>query len=73
MTLNQRWQRIHHWCEVRGIKQLYAFFRGCDPSMEEHYLHIGMVNRGTRPVTDTDEPWIKSMEQTIDAVNNVKR
>jgi hypothetical protein len=68
-TLNSRWLAIDNWCRARGINQLYAFFRGCNPKLQDHYLAIGAVNRGTRPVMDTDEPWIEAMEAVIAKLN----
>jgi hypothetical protein len=68
-TLNSRWRAIDNWCRARAINQVYSFFRGCNPKLEEYYLHIAAVNRNTRPVTDTDEPWIAMMEAVIAKLN----
>lgn len=64
---------ILKWCDRRSIGQVYAFFRGCDLGLEAHEARIRLVIRTTpHTVTDTDEPWITSMEATIDALKNRK-
>lgn len=69
-TLHERVQAINRWCMERGIEQKYSFFRGCDPSIEQHYLRIRQVFSMGRSVMCNDEAWIESMEATMDALNN---
>lgn len=66
LTLNKRVQRITAWCDQRGINQVFAFFRGCDPSLNDQEARVRYVLRnGAHTATDTDEPWIESMERSM--------
>lgn len=73
-TLDQRWKAVLRWCDKRGIEQLYAFFAGCDPRIEDHYNRIRRAKYiPGAVVTDIDEAWIRSMEETMAAIDSVKR
>ena len=70
--MNTRLRKILKWCDERSISQVFSFFRGCDPSLEADVLRIYAVLRKPESVTDIDEPWIESMEATINALNSRK-
>lgn len=72
-TLSQRMSAILKWCDARQINQVFAFFKGCDVSIALYETRVRFVLRtSSSSVTDTDEPWIESMEATIAALNNRK-
>lgn len=64
-TLAQRWKAIDLWCYRRGVRQQFAFFKGCDPSIEKYYTRIRMVATSGKDPVEEDTPWIESMELTI--------
>ena len=71
-TMGERFKAIDRWCSKRGINQVFAFFYGCDSAIEDHERRIRYYLRskvGTRLV-EADEPWLASMERTINAINN---
>lgn len=71
-TMGERWRAIQRWCMRRGINQIYSYFEGSDMDLSKHERRIRFVNRsasGTRLV-EADEPWLASMERTINAINN---
>lgn len=71
--LAARMKAVLKWCDKRGIKQVYSFFYGCDNALSEYETRIRLVLRtSTHTVVDADEPWVESMELTINAVNNRK-
>lgn len=60
---------ILKWCKQRQIGQVYAFFRGCDTSIEPHEARIRLVIRTSHhTVTEADLPWMESMESIIDSL-----
>lgn len=72
-SLDKRWKAVRTWCTRRQISFIYAFFQGCDPKLEEYYNRIRyVIHSNSASVTDTDEPWLSSMELTIQAINNRK-
>lgn len=71
-TMGERFKAVDRWCNKRCINQMYAFFYGCDNAIAEHERRIRYYLRstaGTRLV-EADEPWLASMERTINAINN---
>jgi hypothetical protein len=71
--MNERLQYIIDWCYKRGVNQYLTFFKACSPDWtiyDEHYARIRYVMpKGARAASDTDEPWIKDMEDSIYAIN----
>lgn len=67
--MNQRLRKIIGWCDQRHISQQYAFFRGCDPTLEGDMARIYKVMRRPYEVTDIDEPWVARMEAIINKLN----
>lgn len=65
MTYAERFQRIHTWCLEYGISQPWAFFSRLDRSIEGDYLRWRRCWYSGGTVTDADERWLKSMEDTI--------
>lgn len=72
-TPARRMADIFKWCDARGIGQPYSFFRGCDNALDQYEARIRLVIRTRTPlISDTDLPWVESMELTIAALNNRK-
>ena len=70
-TLSDRLATVFTWCRKRSINQIYAFFYGCDNSLEEHEARMRYVLRKNEHiVTDTDLPWIESVELTMRLLDN---
>lgn len=70
MTNDKRLEEIYRWCDQRCINQIYGFFKGCDPSIAVHEARIRKVLRlNSGAASDTDTPWIASMERTIKKLN----
>ena len=67
--MNQRLRNILSWCDQRHISQQFAFFRGCDPSLEAEHARIARVLRRPDAVTDIDEMWVARMEVIINKLN----
>lgn len=61
---------VHQWCAERGINQVYAFFKGCDPSIAAHEARIRFVMRNPHApeLVDTDGLWLGSMKATMTAL-----
>lgn len=72
--LHERWATVQSWCLARGINQVYAFFKGCDPMIAAHETRIRYVLRNTHALElgEPDAMWITSMEATMHAINNRK-
>lgn len=72
-TPGQRLASVLKWCDARGIKQEYSFFRGCDNTIEQYEARIRLVLRtSAHAANENDEPWIASMEITKAAIDNRK-
>lgn len=70
MTYQQRYAAIHTWCLRNAIDRPWSFFSAVDKSIDDFYGRWHSVNYKGSVVTDTDEPWLASMERTIKALNN---
>ena len=73
-TMNERWKAVAKWYDKRGINQVYSFFVGCDPELRGHEQRIRFFlrNQGYTKLVESDEPWLSSMERTIEALNQRK-
>lgn len=69
MNTETRRRAIEKWCYTNGVRQVYAFFRPFDPSLENHYHRIRRVlgNGTTKPV-DADDGWIMKIESAIETI-----
>lgn len=73
-ALPERLSDVQAWCLSRGINQVYAFFKGCDPVIAAHEARIRFVLRNAHApeLVPDDALWMVSMEATIAALNNRK-
>lgn len=73
-NLSERLAAVYKWCDNRNLNQIYNFFSVADPSLREQEARIRYILRNsTSLVVEGDEPWITSMEVTMNAVNERKQ
>lgn len=72
--MKQRFDAILAWCDKRDTKQVYSFFRSCNPKIEEHYGRIKYVmHHNPESINDADGPWVEMMEGCIEAINTIEQ
>lgn len=72
--MKQRFNAIMDWCAARECRQVYRFFRDCNPKLEQHRRRIEYVmHRNTQSIKESDDAWLSMMESAIVAVNSIEQ